>query len=290
MSDVFRLDAGRVRSERLQRLGWLAVPLARYQRWNWAWRMEIALRYWPVTVALTAQPAALRILDVGCGSKGGVTTYAPRTAVGVDVTFDRQRLRDHPRLTPVAASGEALPFADASFDAALCLDTLEHLAPTARRAVVMEMARVLRPDGLLIVGAPCGAEARAAEERMAQEFQRQTGRVHPKLGEHLDHAMWSADDLQALAADAAAARFGRYELHSVPNVSVTTWLRLRRLFDLGRPLPGLTHVQRLLLQPLFPWIAPRVHGAPAYRRIVFCRQAQPDQAARMTPNGEALRP
>ncbi|MFZ1631755.1 MAG: hypothetical protein WAV70_22825, partial [Anaerolineae bacterium] len=107
MSDMFRLDAGRVQTGRLRRLGRLAGPLARYQRWNWAWRLEIALRYQPIADALADRPAGLRILDVGCGSKGGVTSYVPRPAFGVDVTFDRERLHDHPLLTAVVASGAA---------------------------------------------------------------------------------------------------------------------------------------------------------------------------------------
>ena len=271
MSDMFRLDAGRVQTGRLRRLGRLAGPLARYQRWNWAWRLEIALRYQPIADALADRPAGLRILDVGCGSKGGVTSYVPRPAFGVDVTFDRERLQDHPLLIAVVASGSALPFADDSLDVVLCLDTLEHLTPADRRAVVMEMARVVAANGLLIVGAPCCEAARAAEEEIALAFTRQTGRVHPKLGEHLEHAMWSAADLQALVEEAAAAHFDAFRLRVVPNVNIQAWLFLRRLFDLGRPLPGLTHVQRLALQPVYPWLASRLHQAPTYRKIVFCQ-------------------
>ena len=271
MSSVFRLDPGRVRSERLRGLGLLAGPLVCYQRWNWAWRLEIALRYQPIADALASLPAGLRILDIGCGSKGGVTSYVPRPAFGVDVTFDRERLQDHPQLTAVAASGAALPFASGSLDIVLCMDTLEHLAPDDRRAVVTEMARVVAADGLLIVGAPCGAAARAAEEEIAQTFARQTGRVHPKLGEHLEHAMWSEVDLLNLVHEVAAARFGAYRLRVAANVNIGVWLCLRRLFDLGRPLPGLTHVQRVLLQPMYPWLAPRLHQEPTYRKIVFCQ-------------------
>ena len=43
--------------------------------------------------------------------------------------------------------GEALPYPDASFDAVVCVDVLEHVNDLPR--VVSEIARVLRPDGLL---------------------------------------------------------------------------------------------------------------------------------------------
>jgi SAM-dependent methyltransferase len=272
----FRLDAGRVRTGRFNRLGPLAALARRYARWNWGWRLEIALRYQPVVEALAARPTARRILDIGCGSKGGLTTYLRRPAYGVDVTFDLERVRDHPQLKPVCASGLALPFAAASMDVVVCLDTVEHLAPAARHALVAEMARVVRDDGLLVVGAPCGEAARQAEQLIAEEYRCHTGQAHPKLGEHLEHAAWSCDELRALMEDAAARRFGRYRSRVVPNVNVSAWTAIHRLFDLGQPVPGLTHLQRALLQPLwaavqplYPLLARWLHAEPAYRRIVF---------------------
>jgi len=264
----FGLDAGRVRTDRLGRLGPLAGVARRYQRWNWGWRLEIALRYQPAVDALAGRPEARRILDIGCGSKGGLTTYLGRPACGVDVTFDLERVHDHPLLTPVVASGLALPLATASMDAVVCLDTVEHLTPAGRGALVAEMARVVRADGLLIVGAPCGEAARQAEARLAEEYRRRTGRVHPKLGEHLEHPVLSCDELAALVEEAADRRFGRCRSQLIPNVNLRVWVALRRLFDLGRPLPGLTHLQRLL-QPFYPLMARRLHAEPVYRRVVI---------------------
>ncbi|WP_439522463.1 bifunctional 2-polyprenyl-6-hydroxyphenol methylase/3-demethylubiquinol 3-O-methyltransferase UbiG [Marivita sp.] len=44
--------------------------------------------------------------------------------------------------------GEALPYADASFDAVVCVDVLEHVQSLPR--VISETARVLRPGGLFL--------------------------------------------------------------------------------------------------------------------------------------------
>ncbi len=268
-TDPFRLDVGRTRSHRLSRLGPLEAAARRYQRWNWGWRLDIALRYQPVVEVLAVRPAVQRILDVGCGSKGGVTSYLGRPAFGVDVTFDLERVHDHPLLTPICASGTALPLTTACMDVVLCLDTVEHLEPMEREALVAEMARVVGDDGLLIVGAPCDEASRQAEQRLAEEFRRRTGRVHPKLSEHLEHEPLACADLCALVESTAARRFGRYRTRVVANVNVDVWLRMHRLFDLGRPLPGLTHVQRLLVQPLYPLFAARLHAEPTYRKIVF---------------------
>lgn len=52
----------------------------------------------------------------------------------------------------VQASVEALPFTSASFDAAVCGEVLEHVRDDF--AAVDELARVVRPGGVLVVSAP----------------------------------------------------------------------------------------------------------------------------------------
>ena len=44
--------------------------------------------------------------------------------------------------------GEALPFGDATFDAVMCVDALEHVSDLGQ--VLAEVARVLRPGGLFL--------------------------------------------------------------------------------------------------------------------------------------------
>jgi len=53
------------------------------------------------------------------------------------------------------ADAERLPFADASFDRVLCSEVLEHV-PAPERAAA-ELARVLKPAGLLAVSVPTPA-------------------------------------------------------------------------------------------------------------------------------------
>jgi ubiquinone/menaquinone biosynthesis C-methylase UbiE len=93
------------------------------------------------------------VLDVGCGT--GSLTFALAGHAGlkaisaidfspVFVEAASRRNRD-PRVTIRQADACALPFADASFDRALCLLVL-HFVPEAGKAVA-EMARVVRPGG-----------------------------------------------------------------------------------------------------------------------------------------------
>ena len=85
-------------------------------------------------------PAGARVLDLACGDGVLLTQLGPR-AIGIDLS--REELGRTPR--SVQGRAQALPFADASFDACTChlafmlFDAVEH--------VVTELARVLVPGG-----------------------------------------------------------------------------------------------------------------------------------------------
>lgn len=94
------------------------------------------------------------ILDAGCGT--GITLgYVERfgQTFGVDnemVALKFCKTRNAKRLT--CAPLEHLPFADASFDIVTCLDVIEHIDED--QSAVTEIARVIRPGGLLVLTVP----------------------------------------------------------------------------------------------------------------------------------------
>jgi SAM-dependent methyltransferase len=111
--------------------------------------------YYPTYIAkldfvrryLNALPPATRVLDAGCGEGVLVEEYAARLDItGVDANYSSPRVS--------AGSVTALPFPDASFDRALCLDVLEHLAYEDQPRALAELHRVLRPGGELLVSVP----------------------------------------------------------------------------------------------------------------------------------------
>jgi SAM-dependent methyltransferase len=102
-------------------------------------------------------PAPGSLLDVACG--GGAHTAAFAEAgwdvTGVDESAEQLRYASARGVRVVQADAASLPFADASFDAAVSIWL--HTDSDDFAAVVREVARVLRPGGSFVyVGAhPC---------------------------------------------------------------------------------------------------------------------------------------
>lgn len=94
-------------------------------------------------------PAGTRVLDAGAGD----APYRPLLAHCEHVTQDWPG-SEHAgaRGSAIVADLHALPVADASFDAVLCTEVLEHVAEPER--VVAELRRVLRPGAPLLVTVP----------------------------------------------------------------------------------------------------------------------------------------
>jgi SAM-dependent methyltransferase len=98
-----------------------------------------------------------RLLDVGCGTGVYTAALAARgwSPTGVDVSADMLRRAQARGLDVVEADAAALPFADATFDAAV--STWTHTDIDDFPAVLREIARVLRPGApfVYVGGHPC---------------------------------------------------------------------------------------------------------------------------------------
>jgi len=107
-----------------------------------------------VIAALSAyQPG--RILRIGCG-EDLITEELSRLSgmIATDTSFDRiEDIRAQcSNAYIVQAHPCQLPFAASSFDAVLCTQVIDHFDKSAdRRLALEEMARVIRPDGRMII-------------------------------------------------------------------------------------------------------------------------------------------
>ena len=116
----------------------------------------------PITELVRAHGPAnrVRLLDVGCGTGRTLhqiaRTHPTMRLWGVDlspayVRAARQRLAHVDELTLAVENGERLPFADGTFDVATSVYLFHELPARARRNVVRELHRVVRPGGLVVV-------------------------------------------------------------------------------------------------------------------------------------------
>jgi len=116
----------------------------------------------PVTRFVRAAGGAgrLRLLDVACGT--GRTLHQLAVAhpalrlYGVDlspayVRLARKRLEDVTEVALAVENAEALPYADATFDIATSVYLFHELPRNARRNVLRELFRVVRPGGLVVI-------------------------------------------------------------------------------------------------------------------------------------------
>jgi SAM-dependent methyltransferase len=85
-----------------------------------------------------------RMLDVGCGGQQYRKFVACERYVGVEWTVDKR--------PPVVADVTRIPFADRSFDSALCTEVLEHLPEPDR--CLAEIRRVVKPGGAVFFTVP----------------------------------------------------------------------------------------------------------------------------------------
>ena len=160
----------------------------------------------------------LRLLDVACGT--GRTLHQLSRAhptmrlYGVDLSpayirIARKRLADVAELALAVENGEALPFADATFDVVTSVYLFHELPRNARRNVVREMFRVLKPGGLIVLEDSAQLSESAEIASALREFPREFH--EPFYADYLE------DDLAALLGEVGFLQ-GTSQAHLVAKV------------------------------------------------------------------------
>ena len=99
-----------------------------------------------------------RVLDAGCGLGAGAAACLRAGASSVDAidssaqAVGQARLRHPAGVSFVVGDIRRLPYADASFELAVCFETIEHVEE--HEQVLDELERVLAPGGVLLISSP----------------------------------------------------------------------------------------------------------------------------------------
>ncbi len=107
-------------------------------------------------IAATAglNPAAIRLLDVGCSSGAFLATACSLgfQAEGVEPSAEAARTAQNSGLKVYSGYLEQARFPDASFNAITLIEIVEHLRDPL--AMLRECARILKPGGVLLITTP----------------------------------------------------------------------------------------------------------------------------------------
>ena len=147
--------------------------------------LDQLIRYWPI-VQVIRELDAFDILEVGSGTVG-LSRYLERSLIACDYSFinhDDTRAKLNPRLIPVSAKAEELPFKDRAFDVVVCVDTLEHVKPGMRATALTEICRVASRAAIIAV--PCGDYALDIDRRLAAYLESKGLDKPCWLSEHLE--------------------------------------------------------------------------------------------------------
>jgi GT2 family glycosyltransferase/SAM-dependent methyltransferase len=99
-----------------------------------------------------------RVLDIACGEGYGSTLLAETAATVIGVDLDEatiahcQEAYSRSNLRFLRGDAIAIPLEDASVDVVVSFETIEHLVD--HRRMMLEIKRVLTPEGLLILSSP----------------------------------------------------------------------------------------------------------------------------------------
>ena len=119
-----------------------------------------------------------RTLEAGCGTGYMARQFEKRYHTRVYTTdLARQALeyvQNRGFATMTQSDMTSLPYASATFDAAISLDVLVHLTPGSEKEAIAELSRVLKPGAFLVLRVAALDILRSRHSQFIHEFQRFT--------------------------------------------------------------------------------------------------------------------
>jgi ubiquinone/menaquinone biosynthesis C-methylase UbiE len=180
-----------------------AVDAEAYDQWTGRWSRLFV----PSVISAAGVSEGFRVLDVSAGTGEAARAALPiagpsGAVVGADISvamLEAARVRlQAPRFLPVAADGQAMPFADASFDAVICHLGLQFFSQPALG--LSEFRRVLRRGRKVALCVISTADRAPMWGVLADTI----GRLRPGLWKtlHLSFALGDSDRVESLLVQA----------------------------------------------------------------------------------------
>lgn len=162
-----------------------------------------------------------KILDVGCGLGGNLLFLSQRgfDVLGIDYSLEaiiklQDRLRQNNLSVPLfVGTYQNLPFSDKSFDAIICVQTLQHGYKQDVQQGIAEISRVLREQGLLFLTAPGRIAHGKLRYSLIKTADRVDERVYiPTQGKEIDvpHYIFNKKIIRQLLRDRDFAIFSNW--------------------------------------------------------------------------------
>lgn len=152
------------------------------------------------------------ILDVGCGPTGIAYFLKASAAFGLDpLARQYEKWNGHwgKRVELICGCGEDIPLKSDSIDAVFCVNCIDHTLHPG--AVLAELARVLKPGGLLVFHVDLDSPLR----KLHKVIRKPCGTMHP----HSLTYQWLFNSLER--------SFHIIKVHRDPDVFKPTWQQIR---------------------------------------------------------------
>jgi 2-polyprenyl-3-methyl-5-hydroxy-6-metoxy-1,4-benzoquinol methylase len=166
-----------------------------------------------------------RAIDLGCGTGYGTAELAAAgwRVVGMDRVAPAARARGSSARF-VRGDLERLPFAARSFDTVTSFQVIEHLADP--RTYLEQIARVLAPDGVLLLSTPNLRQSDGENPYHLHEYE--AAELAAVLAEH-----FASVEMRGVHAVGVAARYHEDRLRRIRLITRLDPLRLRRRLPRG---------------------------------------------------------
>lgn len=183
-----------------KQLSSIARLLRPYGLWNQVWNFDVHQRYVAARSHLVDTPAH-RIVEVGAGN-AGLGFLLKCSVLAIDLAFNAEVLRQcNPYLVPVIGNGTRLPLGNDTMEAALSLDSIEHVPPNFRKQAIHELMRVA--SRRVVISVPCGDAANDADRRLIQWYRSRYGDNGFWLTEHVDNGLPTEAFMRGAISDCA---------------------------------------------------------------------------------------